>query len=76
MATAKLSSKSQIVVPAAVRRKLGLRPGDTVEIDVEGDKATLRKAAASPTRQLIECASDAWAGYASELSRERSRWDD
>ena len=28
MSTATLSSKSQVVLPAEVRRRLGLRPGD------------------------------------------------
>lgn len=76
MTTARLSSKSQIVVPAEVRRRLHLRPGDSVEIAVEDDVATLRKTAGSHTDELARCASKTWAGYAAELARERARWDD
>ena len=53
MSTARLSSKSQIVVPAEVRRKLGLKPGDEVIVEVEGDHAVLRKAEASPLEALL-----------------------
>lgn len=76
MTIARLSSKSQIVVPAEVRRRLHLRPGDLLEITLEDDVVTLRKAAGSHTDELARCASKTWAGYAAELARERDRWDD
>lgn len=40
---AKVSSKSQTVLPRAVRTKLGLKPGDTVRFDIEDDRITVRK---------------------------------
>ncbi len=68
MATATLSSKSQIVVPAEVRASLGLAPGDQLSIVVEGDHAVLRKqpgSALEPARFSgamadIEASRDAW----------------
>ncbi|MGI8610432.1 MAG: AbrB/MazE/SpoVT family DNA-binding domain-containing protein [Candidatus Dormibacteria bacterium] len=41
--SAKLSSKYQATVPAAVRRALGLRPGDRIDFEVaaEGEIATV-----------------------------------
>ncbi|HHI76641.1 MAG TPA: AbrB/MazE/SpoVT family DNA-binding domain-containing protein, partial [Gammaproteobacteria bacterium] len=36
MPTATLSSRSQLVLPAEIRRKLGIRPGDRVVIELEG----------------------------------------
>ena len=44
MATATLSSKSQLVLPAEIRRKLGIHPGDRLVVELEGDHAVIRKA--------------------------------
>ena len=43
--TSKLTSKSQAVVPQAVRRKLGLHPGDTIRYRLRGDHVTIEKVA-------------------------------
>ncbi len=45
MLTATISSKGQVVIPAELRRKLGLRPGDTVVFDSSADEpvATIRR---------------------------------
>ncbi len=37
----KLSTKGQVVLPQPVRRKLGLRPGDTLDIHTEGSSVIL-----------------------------------
>ena len=37
----KLSTKGQVVLPQPVRRKLGLRPGDTLDIRTEGSSVIL-----------------------------------
>ena len=75
MPHAKLSSKSQIVIPADIRRKLHVRPGDTLEVNLEGDAVTIRKAPGSYLEALESCASDLWRGYESELQRERDQWE-
>lgn len=38
----RLSTKGQVVLPGPVRRRLGLRPGDPLEVSVEGDGILLR----------------------------------
>lgn len=74
--TIKLSSKSQIVIPAEARRQLGLRPGDRLSIEVERDAIVLRKAPESALDGLEEFIGDAvWSGYAEELLRERTEGD-
>jgi antitoxin PrlF len=40
----KLTAQSQISVPAAIRRKLGVGPGSVLEWDEEGDNVIVRKA--------------------------------
>ena len=78
MSTARLSSKSQIVVPAEVRRKLGLKPDDEIIVEVEGDHAVLRKCSKSPLDNLQELAAqdpELFAGFDEELQRMRDEWD-
>ena len=41
---AKLSSKGQLVLPAEVRRRLGLAQGERLAIEVRGDGLVLRPA--------------------------------
>ena len=44
---AKLSSKSQAVIPKPVRDKLGVGPGDLVEFEIRGGEVLIRRAEAS-----------------------------
>jgi AbrB family looped-hinge helix DNA binding protein len=43
MSEAKVSTKGQIVIPKDIRRKMGLKPGDKVKIEIlEGKKAIIQ----------------------------------
>jgi AbrB family looped-hinge helix DNA binding protein len=46
MLTASLSTKGQVVIPAALRREMGIGPGDAVAFERTGDgqSVTIRKA--------------------------------
>jgi len=37
-----LTSKGQTTIPGKVRAALGMKPGDKLEYEVEGDRATIR----------------------------------
>jgi len=43
MLSVKVSSKYQIVVPSAVRRRLGVKSGDFLDVEIEGDVIHLRR---------------------------------
>ncbi len=43
MITARLSSKNQAVVPAAVRKHLEIHSGDTIAFEIEGDSVRLSR---------------------------------
>ena len=43
--TAKLSTKSQTVIPKPVREKLGVGPGDLVEFEIRAGEVLIRRAA-------------------------------
>jgi antitoxin PrlF len=49
-----VSTKGQIVLPAAVRKALGLKPGMRVDIRVEGKGARITPAPARNTAKLSE----------------------
>ena len=75
MPTATLSSKSQLVLPAEIRRKLGIHPGDRLVVELEGDHAVIRKAPCSDVEALAAYRSDVWRDYADELQGARDEWD-
>ncbi len=49
-----VSTKGQIVLPAAVRKALGLKPGMRVEIRVEGKGARITPTPVKHTAKLAE----------------------
>ena len=75
MPTATLSSKSQLVLPAEIRRKLGIHPGDRLVVLLEGDHAVVRKAPHSDVKALAAYRSEIWRGYADEVQEARDAWD-
>ncbi len=75
MAVSTLSKKSQLVLPAKIRRQLGIEPGDRLELEVEGDHVILRKVPRSDVEALGQYRSSLWAGLAQELDQARDEWD-
>ncbi|KUO88338.1 MAG: AbrB family transcriptional regulator [Thermoproteus sp. JCHS_4] len=45
MAVVRVTRNYQITIPAEVRRRLGIKVGDRVLVEVEGDRIVIRKAA-------------------------------
>ncbi len=41
--TSRLRSKAQTTIPREIRERLGLRPGDTIVYEIDGDTVRLRK---------------------------------
>ena len=54
MSAVLVSTKGQIVLPVAVRKALGLKPGMRVEIRVEGKGARITPAPVKNTAKLAE----------------------
>jgi AbrB family looped-hinge helix DNA binding protein len=61
----KLSVRSQTVIPRAVRRKLGLQPGDTVRYRLTDKGVLLDKASAAEADDPLASFSE-WSGPADE----------
>jgi AbrB family looped-hinge helix DNA binding protein len=55
MSTTVLSQKGQIVLPASVRDRLKLSPGDDFEVAIEDDDTiVLRRITIPPNRNLVD----------------------
>src|SRR5690242_10450903 len=69
--TVKVSRKHQISVPAAVRRQLGIRPGDRLRVEVDGSRVILQPQPNDALTALLTVAPDLWRGVdAAEYLRE------
>ncbi len=75
MSLVKLSSKSQLVVPAQIRKRLALKPGDFLQVIEKNNTIIIRKAPSSYVDALERCASNLWRGYKTELEKLRDQWD-
>lgn len=75
MPDATLSSKHQLVIPAAVRKQLGIKPGDQLDVQVYGDQAVIRKSPQSYVQALEKVTASLWKGYARTLKGDRDQWD-
>jgi len=49
-----VSSKGQMVIPAAIRESMGIEPGTRVAIRLEGDKLILHPRTRAATLRLID----------------------
>ena len=59
IATTRLSSKGQVVIPEAIRRRLGLRPGTQFVVLGEDDTVVLKPISAPSMREFDEIIADA-----------------
>lgn len=75
MPLVKLSSKSQIVLPAEIRRRPAIKPGGFLQVIEKDDAIIIRKAPLSYVDALEHCASELWRGYEAELEASRDQWD-
>lgn len=61
----KITSKSQTVIPKAVREKLGLKPGDFLRYRMEGDSVVLERATGDADDDPFAVFNE-WSGEADE----------
>ena len=76
MQRVKVSSKFQIAVPAEVRRRLGIRAGDTLLVEVFGRHAVLLREPEDWANNLVGLHREIWEGIDTDeyLRRERGAW--
>lgn len=72
----KVSSKHQIAVPAAVRRKLAIQAGDRLRVQVLDGVMMLIPESADPIEQLKGLGAEIWEGVDAQeyVNRERDDW--
>jgi AbrB family looped-hinge helix DNA binding protein len=75
MQRATLGNDSEVILPAEIRRTLGIGPGDEIVFDTEDDRIVVRKAEKTGLYLLDELSGPVWAGCAEEVQRDRSEWD-
>ena len=52
MTAVRTSSKGQVVIPVEIRQKLGIKPGQMVNLTLEGDKAVITTMPEDPIKAL------------------------
>jgi AbrB family looped-hinge helix DNA binding protein len=74
-ATARVSAKYQLVIPKAVREKLGLKPQDAVLFLIDGETVIMRPVPKSFVEALRGLHRDLWPDPDAWLEEERSTWE-
>jgi antitoxin PrlF len=74
----RLSSKSQIVIPAEMRRKLGIQPGDPLNVALEGERIVITKQSPEEALSRMErfVGDPEWEGASKRLKQGREDWAD
>jgi AbrB family looped-hinge helix DNA binding protein len=57
-----VSTKHQISLPSAARRRLGIEPGDRLSVEVADGALVLRRRPARPSDRLRGLGASAWRG--------------
>jgi AbrB family looped-hinge helix DNA binding protein len=74
----RLNQKSQIVISKAIRKSLGLKPGDQLAAVVQGNKIILRAKPKSPSARLRGLGKGTWGTRAkidSYIEKLRDEWE-
>ncbi len=74
-ATARMSTKYQVVIPKLVRQALNLQPRDTLLFLLDGDAVILRPQPSSYTETLRGLHKEIWPDPDTWLEEERSTWE-
>jgi AbrB family looped-hinge helix DNA binding protein len=75
MASVKMSSKNQIVIPREARECLGLRPGDRLDVRLEQERIVLEKSTGDVSEALRGLLRGSFGGDAEAyLAEERRGW--
>jgi antitoxin PrlF len=61
----RITSKSQTVIPKAVRAKLGLKPGDMLRYRIDGDRVVLERVSTEAEEDPFAVFTE-WSGEADE----------
>lgn len=78
VASAKLTSKYQITIPAEIRRRLDLAAGDVVYLTVEEGRVVLRSARGGWARSTRGLGAEVWraeGGAEAAIEKERGSWE-
>lgn len=62
MMTVKVGRKGQVTLPAAVRRQLGIGPGDRLGVRMVGRRLVLQRAPDDVLQALVSLAPEVWRG--------------
>jgi len=75
MPIARLSSKSQIVIPSELRKKLSIEPGDELMLEARDDSIVITRASSSALARLRALSGASWNGASEQLQPDRDEWD-
>jgi AbrB family looped-hinge helix DNA binding protein len=72
----KVSSKNQIAVPAGARRKLGIKSGDHLLVDIQGDHLVLIPEPEDYSEHMHGLHREVWEGIEPQefVRQERAGW--
>jgi AbrB family looped-hinge helix DNA binding protein len=73
----KVSTKQQISLPSEARRRLGIKAGDRLTVEVIEDSLVLRLRPEKPSERMAGIGRHVWDGVdpVERIRRERDEWD-
>lgn len=76
MPISRMSRKSQVTIPAELRRRAGIELGDQIVVNEEDGRIVISKAEPQAWLERMDnFRGDHWNGAAEELFRDREEWD-
>jgi AbrB family looped-hinge helix DNA binding protein len=73
---ARVTRRRTITLPAELCHQLDIKSGDTIELRIEGDRATLTRMASPMARGLLRGYFASWDAVNQHVAAERRGWDE
>ncbi len=70
-----MTEKGQVTIPVRMRKMLGIRKGEKVIFEADGEKVIVRKAETNPVEDIVGLGVGIFEGSVEYQRRLRAEWD-
>jgi AbrB family looped-hinge helix DNA binding protein len=75
MPRTRLDTDSRVAIPDELSAKLGVQPGDELDVEWGENEIVIRRPGETALDRLLALGGEMWRGAAEQVDRDRDTWD-